>query len=108
MITITTHKGKSEHYQGFTVSGHADGYVDNEEYDLICASVSAITLTVAIGLRDVLHLEGTFDSDYGFMNITLDSEGNNDSDILIKSMIKSLILVAEKYPGHVKLVEVKG
>ena len=41
-------------YHKFDVSGHADGYRDDSEYDLVCAAISSITLTIASGLQDVL------------------------------------------------------
>ena len=75
MITVTMHTNHKGLYDGFHIEGHADGFEKDGEYDLICASVSAITLTIAAGLRDVLHMEGTFDSDFGYMDVHLDSPG---------------------------------
>ena len=46
MITARLHLVEGL-YQGFTITGHADGAKEDNEYDLICAAVSAITLTIA-------------------------------------------------------------
>ena len=46
MITARLHLVEGL-YQGFTITGHADGAREDNEYDLICAAVSAITLTMA-------------------------------------------------------------
>lgn len=47
-------------------SGH--GEMDTEElgYDIVCAAVSAITLTAALGLRDALGIDGSYESEAGF------------------------------------------
>ncbi len=105
MITVTMHKNMSGLYQGFNIHGHADGYQNDAEYDLICASVSAITLTIASGLQDVLHLDGSFDSDYGFMNVELTSEPTEKSEILIRTMIHGLKSIEKQYPEHLKILE---
>lgn len=73
MITVDMHHDKEGRYTGFSIHGHADGYEKDGEYDLICAAVSAITLTIAGGLQDVLHKEGTYDSDFGFMEVEISS-----------------------------------
>lgn len=105
MITVTMHKNMKGFHQGFKIHGHADGYQNDAEYDLICASVSAITLTIAGGLQDILHLDGSFDSDYGFMNIELTSEPTEKSEILIKTMVHGLRTIAKQYPDHLKIIE---
>ena len=90
MITVTMHTNHKGLYDGFHIEGHADGFEKDGEYDLICASVSAITLTIAAGLRDVLHMEGTFDSDFGYMDVHLDSPGDSRGQALIETMVNGL------------------
>ena len=107
MITIQMHRDRKGLYQGFQILGHADGYQNGGEYDLICASVSAVTLTVAGGLKDVLHRNGTFDSDYGFMKVEL-SSGDEESQILFETMVHGLKAIERQYPRHLKILETKG
>lgn len=60
MVTARMYLDTDGFYHKFDVSGHADGYTDDSEYDLVCAAISSITLTIASGLQDVLHKEEVF------------------------------------------------
>ena len=48
MITVTMYLSAGEFCKGFTIKGHADSYVGDSQYDLVCAAVSAITLTLSL------------------------------------------------------------
>ncbi len=102
MITVTLHKDVKGLYTGFCISGHADGYEGNAEYDLVCAAVSAISLTIAQGLKDVLHLAGTFDSKSGFLGVDISSLQNEKSQVLIETMVHGLKSIQEQYPDKLK------
>ena len=108
MITVTMHTSQEGLYDGFHIDGHADGFEKDGEYDLICASVSAITLTIAAGLRDVLHMEGTFDSDFGYMDVHLDSPGDLRGQALIETMVNGLQQIDRQFPHHVLIFDKKG
>lgn len=108
MIIVTMHINHEGLYDGFHIEGHADGFEKDGEYDLICASVSAITLTIAAGLRDVLHMEGKFDSNFGFMNVHLGSPGDARGQALIETMINGLREIDRQYPHHLKILDKKG
>lgn len=107
MITVDMHHDKEGCYTGFSIHGHADGYEKDGEYDLICAAVSAITLTIAGGLQDVLHKEGTYDSDFGFMEVEISSP-DEKSQILFRTMVHGLRAVETRYPSHLKILDKKG
>lgn len=107
MITVDMHHDKEGRYTGFSIHGHADGYEKDGEYDLICAAVSAITLTIAGGLQDVLHKEGTYDSDFGFMGVEISSP-DEKSQILFCTMVHGLRAVETRYPSHLKILDKKG
>ena len=107
MITARLHLVEGL-YQGFTITGHADGAREDNEYDLICAAVSAITLTIAAGLQDILQMDGTFDSRSGFMNVDLQSHANEMSQILIETMVHGLEAIQEQYPDKLKIITAKG
>lgn len=106
MITVTFETEK-QFYSGFSISGHADGFGGNDEYDLICAAVSAISLTTAEGLKDVLRIPGTYDSASGFMQVALSSE-NEKSQLLMETFHHGLTSIREAYPGHLEIKEIKG
>ena len=108
MITVKMlHDGKGL-YRGFSIHGHADGYEKDGEYDLISAAVSAITLTTAGGLEDVLHREGTYDSDFGFMHVEISTPEDEKSQVLFQTMVHGLRAVETRYPRHLKILDIKG
>lgn len=108
MITVKMlHDGKGL-YRGFSIHGHADGYEKGGEYDLICTAVSAITLTIAGGLEDVLHQKGTFDSNFGFMQVEISSPEDERSQVLFRTMVHGLRNVENRYPHHLKILDIKG
>ena len=107
MITARLHLVEGL-YQVFTITGHADGAREDNEDDLICAAVSAITLTIAAGLQDILQMDGTFDSRSGFMNVDLQSHANEKSQILIETMVHGLEAIQEQYPDKLKIITAKG
>ncbi len=108
MITAKMHRDAKGFYRGFTISGHADGYEGDGEYDLVCAAVSAITLTIASGLQNILHLKGSFDSKSGFLNVNLFSESNDKSQVLIETMVHGLKSIQAQYPDKLQIIDIKG
>ena len=119
MITVTMYLSAGEFCKGFTIKGHADSYVGDSQYDLVCAAVSAVTLTCALGLRDILGKQGTYDSENGFMSVNIADKADEQSELLVKTMLQGLkmiqeggkelqSIVQEKYPDTIKLINVKG
>ena len=108
MITIKVHLDSQERYRGFSISGHADSNREKDGYDLVCAAVSGVTLTCALGLQDVLQIEGRYDSKYGFMNVDIGNRADNLSDILIKTMLCGLEEIRKRYPDTLNLKMIKG
>jgi len=49
MISVTIYYDEEHRFKGFSVEGHA-GMAEPGEYDLVCASVSALTQTALLGL----------------------------------------------------------
>lgn len=103
MITIVLTHGKTGHIKGFTISGHADGFVGDQKYDLVCASVSAIALTCALGLQNVLKKEGIFESRKGWLQVDLGQEADRQSDLLISTMLCGLNEIHKQYPDKLEL-----
>lgn len=108
MITVKAFIGENGYYKGFTVTGHAGYASDQEKYDLLCAAVSAVTLTAAYGLQDILREKGSYDSDFGTLCVSLTQGGNARTDILIQSMLHGLKLIRDQHPENLKIQEVKG
>jgi uncharacterized protein YsxB (DUF464 family) len=108
MITVNVKKNEAGFVSGFTISGHADGYKDDQEYDLICASVSAITLTCALGLQDLLKENGKFESHKGWLCVELTGDPDRETDLLISTMLLGLQQIKKQYPDKIRFVSQKG
>lgn len=90
---------------GFTISGHAE--MDTEElgYDIVCAAVSAITLTAALGLRDVLKIPGSYESESGYLQAHIGDLGNEASDAVLCTMRRGLQEIQKQYPKRIQIKE---
>lgn len=109
MIIVKLSYGKESLFcDKFSVFGHADAYSDSLGYDIVCASVSAIVLTTALGLRDVLKINGQFDSDIGILKVDLNKKSTKESEIIIQTMLEGLREISRQYPGRIKLIESRG
>ncbi|MDO4288991.1 MAG: ribosomal-processing cysteine protease Prp [Eubacterium sp.] len=85
------------------VTGHAD-YAGKDEKDIVCAGVSALTITLASGLEQltedsVVHTckEGDVRISYGSLS--------KPGEVLMGSFFIGVGMIAEKYPDHVKLID---
>lgn len=102
MITVRLRSDEKGFYNGFTLSGHADKRNEGEEYDLVCAAVSAIVLTAVTGLEEVAAIPGTFTSSDGYLLADIKTHSNMESQLLIETMIAGLKKIQEQYPDAVQ------
>jgi len=103
MIKAVFYKNKNS-FNGFEISGHS-GYAKRGK-DIICASVSSLSLHTARILSDECEAVKTLEqNDTGWLSIKLKST-DEITDMLIKSLIKTLREIQEEYSGYL-LVEVK-
>ncbi|MDY6084323.1 MAG: ribosomal-processing cysteine protease Prp [Dialister sp.] len=98
MITVCLRLDEKGLYSGFTVSGHAGKRKENEEYDLVCAAVSAIVLTAVTGLSEVADIPGTFTSSEGYLLADIEKHSNSQSQLVIETMLAGLKRIQEQYP----------
>ena len=108
MITVTMHFDQYQRYSGYDISGHGDYRGDQDTYDLVCAAVSAITLTCALGLRDVVGIDGIYESKSGYMNVDIGEKSSYEAELLMKTMLQGLKQIREQYPDTLYLTNVKG
>lgn len=109
MITVSLSYDKGSLFcNRFSVSGHADAYSEELGYDIVCASVSAIVLTAALGLKEVLKVNGKFESDFGILLVDLGKNSNNETEIIIQTMLIGLEKISRQYPNKIKLIESRG
>lgn len=103
MITITLLRETGKYLSGFLISGHADMDTETRGYDIVCAAVSAITLTAALGLRDVLGKSGVYDSESGSLTVDIGESGDEKSDAVIETMLRGLKEIKTQYPERIQI-----
>lgn len=89
---------------GYEISGHA-GYAEAGE-DIVCAAVSALAQTTAIGLTEVLGLapQIRIDEDAGAMSLIL-STPEDGAQILLKTLLAGLRAIERQYPRHIRIID---
>lgn len=48
---------KDERILGFTLSGHANYKQEDQEYDLLCAAISMLSISITNGITDIIKVE---------------------------------------------------
>ncbi len=104
MVTLTVLRDKGVSC-GFSVRGHAN----QGEYghDLLCAAVSAIVQTTALGITDVLELDAAVEFHDGEGDCVLTRDTAQDkadkAAVLFDTMEKGFRSLAETYPKTLKI-----
>lgn len=99
MIEVAWSRNRQNEWVGFTVTGHAE-YAEAGT-DIVCAAVSAVTLTVVLGLRDVLGCAGTYATEDGRLTVRLDAPPDSRACAVIETMQAGLREIARQYPQYV-------
>lgn len=105
MTKIIITKSKN-HIIGFEVSGHT-GYADLGS-DIVCSAVSTATQMTVKGIQEVLKLDSFVEISDGYLKFKLNIHDfeNQNAQILLKTMEKTLQEISKEYGQYVKL-EVK-
>lgn len=102
MITVTVRQKSGHPISGFLIEGHGDMDTEALGYDIVCAAVSSVSLTAALGLRDVLGCRGTYDSENGRMHVEI-KDGDEKSDAVIETMLRGLQEIKTHYPNRIQI-----
>ncbi len=102
MITVTVFKD-DKGFTGFTTKGHA-GYAE-EGFDIICAAVSALTITTINAIEsftsDTFHVK----QKDGYIQCRFDHTLSDSSVLLMKSMILGLQGIEKDYGNeYIRLI----
>jgi len=100
---------KDGHIISLEVKGHT-GY-DRAGYDILCASVSAITQTALLGLKNVLKVKVEYKIRDSYLKMELpdmDSESRKLADAVLDTMLEGLKDIASGYSSYIKLEEEKN
>lgn len=105
MITAKAVVGRTGLLSGYRISGHGD--MDTEElgYDIVCAAVSAVTLTAALGLRDVLGASGSYESESGLLEVDISGSESAETEAVMRTMFRGLEEVRNQYPDRIHIEE---
>ncbi len=106
-VSVTRKNGK---IVGFTCDGHTDYGEEGE--DIVCAALSSITQTAALGLMQVAAIPIGYQTDAkrGYLKLTLPeslSEADrNNADMILETMFLGIADLNAEYGKFIKL-EVK-
>ena len=108
MTTIVIYKN-NENYVGFECYGHS-GYGEYGN-DIVCASISTLVQSTAMGIKEVLKIDAKIKSDdkKGMFNILVSKDLNKrqteDVNLLINTMRVAVIDLESQFPKNIKLEE---
>ena len=80
-------------WTGFCLDGHAD--YGGEHDDIICASVSALTLNAANSIEAIARDEVISEEDDGHLDCRFPKGLSHDGAVLMESMILGLRMISE-------------
>ncbi|GAA0747502.1 ribosomal-processing cysteine protease Prp [Clostridium oceanicum] len=95
---------KNDNLVSVQLSGHANSV--DQGYDMVCTAVSAISLTVANGITEVLKVNPYIKENDGFLSIDLTScskEDINRCKVLMDTMLLGLRSVEYNYGKYIKV-----
>jgi len=95
---INVYPLKGGYGNGFIVTGHA-GYAPHGA-DIVCASVSAVTQTIVMGLEKVAIVEKNVKSGYMLIEIPAPSDV---TDILIDMMVEGLLHISLQHKDYLQV-----
>lgn len=108
MITITVRKGSDSLIRGFRIAGHAEYDEGPQEYDIVCASVSSVSLTAALGLKEVLHKKGRYETEDGFLAVDIGEGADDRTEAVIQTMLAGLREIQKQYPERIQFHHAGG
>ena len=90
----------------FKMKGHAMPREAQNEVDLVCAAISAISQTTVIGIEEVLKIKVKYDIEDGFLNLNLETLALEDIErcqVLLETMILGLKSIEITYGDYIKV-----
>lgn len=87
------------------LSGHAEASDDG--YDMVCSAVSAVSLTIANGITEILNVKPNIGLNDGFLSLDLNTLSNAEIDscqILLETMLLGFKNIEINYSDYIKVV----
>lgn len=100
MIKIIIIK-KNEYIKEFIIKGHANSAKKLEEFDLVCAGVSAIVMGIlnSLNLKDI-----NVEIKDGLVSIVINNF-SEENEFILNILRTSLITIEESYRKHISIKE---
>ena len=92
---------------GFECLGHT-GYEESGK-DVLCASISTITQSIALGLRDVCNIDTLIsrDDEMGYIKVEIPKDLSSDklsgASVLLDTLFVTIKDLVEGYPKYIKM-----
>lgn len=90
---------------GFDAKGHT-GYAERGE-DIVCAAVSAVTQTAAIGITELVKAECAFEVSDGELHLMLGrsvkGEQLKQAELILETMLMGLRSIETEYSDYLKI-----
>ncbi len=86
------------------MSGHAES--TDQGYDMVCSAISAISITIANGITEILKVRPLIKEEDGFLSIDLRScikEDIHKCQLLMDTMLLGLKSIEFNYGEYIKL-----
>lgn len=103
MIRVQFKLDSNQRITSFKMTGHADAGPYGQ--DIVCAAVSALSISTINGLEQVVHKKPHLEQDSangGFLEATKLDLGR-ESQVLLKTLLNGLIDIQESYPQNIEV-----
>ena len=105
MITLTIRKNHKNQITEFEVNGHANFGVEGE--DIVCAAVSSITQTAALGLMNIAGIKLVMTREEGYSKYTLpdslSDEQEKAAEIILSTMYLGLDDLHQQFSDFIEI-----
>lgn len=100
MTRVTLYRNARGDITGFSCKGHS-GYAE-EGSDIVCAAVSALSITCANALCSVAGLEPETTEKDGFLTVRLrEEQSSHDSQVILRTFEQGISDMAASYPKYI-------
>ena len=86
------------------LKGHADSA--DEGFDMVCSAVSAVSITIANGITDVLKLKPEIKIEDGFLSIDVEVLSDDEilkSQVLMETMLLGIESIEKSFGNYIKV-----
>lgn len=103
MISIKVAVNEGKAICGVTVSGHAN--LAPKGQDIVCAGVSSLVQTAALGVKRHLRRKIILEVSEGYLCLELKDVPDELTEAVLQTMVIGLKEIAKIYPDSVQIVE---